>query len=129
MACENRKRKTDFVKQINATLCGVVAFNEVTCWCLENRIITTTTYNGQFPGPLLRMKERQRVTVDVHNETDVPEQLHWHGQFVGADVDGAAEERSDPQVVRLLSQSESFVPGGLEAWQLGQTCTRSTPSA
>src|SRR5271155_3777361 len=41
-----------------------------------NRIVSVTTYNGQFPGPLLRFKEGQRVTVDIHNETDTPEQLH-----------------------------------------------------
>ena len=28
-----------------------------------NRIISVTTYNGQFPGPLLRLKEGERVTV------------------------------------------------------------------
>jgi len=56
------------------------------------KIISTTTYNGQFPGPLLRFKEDQQVTVDVLNDTDVPEQLHWHGQTVPVDVDGAAEE-------------------------------------
>jgi FtsP/CotA-like multicopper oxidase with cupredoxin domain len=56
------------------------------------RIVSTITYNGQFPGPLLRFKEGQPVTVDVHNDTDTPEQLHWHGQTVPADVDGAAEE-------------------------------------
>ena len=27
-----------------------------------NRIISATTYNGQFPGPLLRFKEGQQVT-------------------------------------------------------------------
>ena len=57
-----------------------------------NRIVSTTTYNGQFPGPLLRLKEGQRVTVDVYNDTDTPEQLHWHGQKVPTDVDGASEE-------------------------------------
>jgi FtsP/CotA-like multicopper oxidase with cupredoxin domain len=56
------------------------------------KIISATTYNGQFPGPLLRFKEGQQVTVDVLNDTDVPEQLHWHGQTVPVDVDGAAEE-------------------------------------
>jgi FtsP/CotA-like multicopper oxidase with cupredoxin domain len=57
-----------------------------------NRIISTTTYNGQFPGPLLRFKEGQQVTVDIYNDTDTPEQLHWHGQIVPVEVDGAAEE-------------------------------------
>jgi FtsP/CotA-like multicopper oxidase with cupredoxin domain len=57
-----------------------------------NRIISATTYNGQFPGPLLRFKEGQQVTVDVYNDADTPEQLHWHGQMVPPDVDGASEE-------------------------------------
>src|SRR5271167_1509693 len=56
------------------------------------RIISATTYNGQFPGPLLRFKEGQPVTIDIFNETDTPEQLHWHGQKIPTDVDGAAEE-------------------------------------
>jgi len=58
----------------------------------RNRIVSVTTYNGQFPGPLLRFKEGQPVTVDILNDTDTPEQLHWHGQMVPTDVDGAAEE-------------------------------------
>lgn len=57
-----------------------------------NHIVSTITYNGQFPGPLLRFKEGQSAIVDVHNDTDAPEQLHWHGQFVSPDVDGPAEE-------------------------------------
>ncbi|HMF15062.1 MAG TPA: multicopper oxidase domain-containing protein, partial [Gemmataceae bacterium] len=56
------------------------------------KIISTTTYDGQFPGPLLRFKEGQLATVDIYNDTDTPEQLHWHGQFLPVDVDGAAEE-------------------------------------
>jgi FtsP/CotA-like multicopper oxidase with cupredoxin domain len=56
------------------------------------KIISTITYNGQFPGPLLRFKEGQQVTVDVFNDTETPEQLHWHGQLVPVSIDGAAEE-------------------------------------
>jgi len=57
-----------------------------------NRIVSAITYNGQFPGPLLRFKEGQRAVVDVYNDTDAPEQLHWHGQFLPTHVDGSAEE-------------------------------------
>ena len=57
-----------------------------------HHIISVNTYNGQFPGPLLRMKEGRQVVVDAFNDTDTPEQLHWHGQFLPTDVDGAAEE-------------------------------------
>jgi FtsP/CotA-like multicopper oxidase with cupredoxin domain len=55
-------------------------------------IISTITYNGQFPGPLLRFREGRQTTVDIYNDTDTPEQLHWHGQKVSSEVDGAAEE-------------------------------------
>jgi FtsP/CotA-like multicopper oxidase with cupredoxin domain len=55
-------------------------------------IVSAITYNGHFLGPLLRFKEGQSVTLEVHNDTDTPEQLHWHGQFVSPDVDGAVEE-------------------------------------
>lgn len=59
-----------------------------------DKIISTTLYNGQFPGPLLRFKEGQPVTVDIVNKTDHPELLHWHGQKIASDVDGAEEEGS-----------------------------------
>jgi FtsP/CotA-like multicopper oxidase with cupredoxin domain len=58
------------------------------------RIVSAVTYNGQFPGPLLRFKEGRLVTIDVFNHTDTPEQLHWHGQQVPVEVDGAAEEET-----------------------------------
>ncbi len=73
------------------------------------RIISTTTYNGQFPGPLLRFKEGKPVTIDIHNQTEIPEQLHWHGQFVSTDVDGAAEEGT-PFIPPHGSRRITFVP-------------------
>jgi FtsP/CotA-like multicopper oxidase with cupredoxin domain len=75
-----------------------------------DKIISMTTYNGQFPGPLLRFKEGQRVTVDLENDTDTPEQLHWHGQTVPADVDGAAEEGT-PFIPGHGTRQVSFIPG------------------
>ena len=74
-----------------------------------NRIVSVTAYNGQFPGPLLRFQEGVRVTVDVHNDTDTPEQLHWHGQAIPSDVDGAAEEGT-PFIPPHGSTRISFVP-------------------
>src|SRR5580700_8953468 len=44
-------------------------------------VIETIGYNGTSPGPILRMREGKRVTVDVHNDTNIPELVHWHGQF------------------------------------------------
>ncbi|MEO6960871.1 MAG: multicopper oxidase domain-containing protein [Puia sp.] len=72
-------------------------------------IISTTTYNGQFPGPLLRFKEGQRTVVDIYNDTDTPEQFHWHGQFLPVEVDGAAEEGT-PYIPAHGMRREIFVP-------------------
>src|SRR5215475_7879639 len=55
-------------------------------------VISTIGYSNKVPGPLLRMRERQSVIVDVVNETDVPEYVHWHGLLVPSEVDGAEEE-------------------------------------
>jgi FtsP/CotA-like multicopper oxidase with cupredoxin domain len=57
-----------------------------------DNIVSTTLYNGQFPGPLLRFKEGQQAIIDIHNDTDTPELVHWHGQMIPSEVDGAAEE-------------------------------------
>jgi len=56
--------------------------------------ISTVGYNGQAPGPLVRLREGVPVTVELINDTDTPELVHWHGQTIPADVDGAAEENS-----------------------------------
>lgn len=72
-------------------------------------IVSTTLYNGQFPGPLIRLTEGKRVIVDVRNETDTPELVHWHGQMIPSGVDGAAEEGTpfiEPHATRRIS----FVP-------------------
>lgn len=73
------------------------------------RIISAVTYNGQFPGPLLRFKEGRQVIVDIFNDTDTPEQLHWHGQKVSVDVDGAAEEGT-PFIPAHGKRRISFTP-------------------
>src|SRR5271165_5316487 len=72
-------------------------------------IVSTTVYNGQFPGPLLRFKEGQRVVLDLYNETDTPELVHWHGQMIPSDVDGASEEGT-PFVPARGMRRISFVP-------------------
>jgi FtsP/CotA-like multicopper oxidase with cupredoxin domain len=73
-------------------------------------VVSTRLYNGQFPGPLLRLDEGRRVVVDIHNDTDTPEQLHWHGQFLPDDVDGAAEEGT-PYIPARGQRRIAFTPG------------------
>jgi FtsP/CotA-like multicopper oxidase with cupredoxin domain len=75
----------------------------------QDHIVSTTLYNGVFPGPLLHFTEGKRVIVDIHNDTDTPELVHWHGQIIPSDVDGAAEEGS-PFVPPHAMRRVAFVP-------------------
>ena len=60
----------------------------------KEHTISTIAYNGTVPGPIVRLREGVPVTVDLFNDTDTPEFVHWHGQIVPASVDGASEEKS-----------------------------------
>ena len=72
-------------------------------------VIKTVGYNGKAPGPILRMREGKRVTVDIHNDTDSPELVHWHGQFVSPEVDGT-EEEGTPLVAPHANRQFTFAP-------------------
>ena len=59
-------------------------------------VISTIGYSNKVPGPLLRMREGLSVIVEVVNDTDVPEYVHWHGLLIPSEVDGAEEEGTPP---------------------------------
>jgi len=58
------------------------------------RTITTATYNGTAPAPLIRLNEGVPASVHIVNRTDVPEYVHWHGFDVAPEQDGTEEEGS-----------------------------------
>ena len=72
-------------------------------------VIKTIGYNGKVPGPILRAREGRRTTVEIHNDTEMSELVHWHGQFVASDVDGA-EEEGTPLVPAHGSRKFTIVP-------------------
>ena len=47
-------------------------------------------YNGQFPGPTLKVRQGSTFTVNVTNNIDVPTTIHWHGIRLDNRFDGAA---------------------------------------
>jgi FtsP/CotA-like multicopper oxidase with cupredoxin domain len=71
--------------------------------------IKTTGYGGGFPGPVMRMTEGKPVTIDVYNDSSIPELVHWHGLWIPPEVDGAAEEGT-PMVPPRGHQRYQFVP-------------------
>ena len=57
-------------------------------------IVNTIGYNGSVPGPMMRVREGQTVSVAVHNLSEASDLVHWHGLRVPAEIDGAMEEGS-----------------------------------
>ena len=45
-------------------------------------------YNGATPGPTLRFKEGEDVTINVTNNLDVTTSIHWHGLILPYTQDG-----------------------------------------
>lgn len=74
-----------------------------------NQAVSTIGYNGRSPGPLIRMREGAPVSVDVINDTDVPELVHWHGLLIPSEVDGAEEEET-PMVLPHGRRRYQFTP-------------------
>src|ERR1039458_10324813 len=56
--------------------------------------LKTVAYNGQVPGPLLRLRQGVPVTIDVTNATENADIVHWHGLRTDSLNDGAMEEGS-----------------------------------
>jgi FtsP/CotA-like multicopper oxidase with cupredoxin domain len=73
------------------------------------KVVKTIAYNGSVPGPLLRMKEGQPVTIEVFNDTGDPEIVHWHGLQIPSAVDGAMEEGT-PMIPSHGSARYTFTP-------------------
>lgn len=45
-------------------------------------------YNGASPGPVLRFREGEDVTIHVTNNLDEPTSVHWHGLILPYQMDG-----------------------------------------
>lgn len=46
------------------------------------------TFNGQFPAPVLRARQGQRLRVEVVNRLQQPTTVHWHGIRIDFAMDG-----------------------------------------
>ena len=54
-------------------------------------IATAYSYNGQVPGPLIRVTEGDRVRVVFANQLPEPTTIHWHGITVPNQMDGVPD--------------------------------------
>ncbi len=64
-------------------------FVKRTTWELAPGInVECLTYNGKLPGPTIRVPEGERVRVVLHNQSDVPTSLMFHGLITPQKVGG-----------------------------------------
>ncbi|HJH22307.1 MAG TPA: copper resistance system multicopper oxidase [Pseudomonas lactis] len=73
---------------------------------LTGRARSALTVNGSLPGPLLRWREGDTVTLRVKNRLGEPTSIHWHGILLPSTMDG----------VPGLS-FKGIEPGGLYVYQ------------
>jgi FtsP/CotA-like multicopper oxidase with cupredoxin domain len=139
-----RKSRREFLR--NATLVAASAAMQGTAPCIAHaqpapdyrleiseidwdlspkKKIRTAAYNGQIPGPLLRLTEGKPVSIAITNKLDHPEIVHWHGQWIPSAVDGSMEEGS-PMIPAGGSTLVEFVPkpAGLHWYHTHATANR-----
>jgi len=73
------------------------------------KVVNTVAYNGRAPGPLIRWPEGKPIAIDVLNQTESAEIVHWHGLWIPSEMDGAAEEGS-PMIRPGGQRRYSFLP-------------------
>ena len=55
---------------------------------IDGRTGPAITVNGQVPAPLLRWREGDDITLNVHNGLDTDTSIHWHGILLPNEMDG-----------------------------------------
>ncbi len=55
---------------------------------INEEIANPITVNNTLPGPLLRFREGETITLRVTNHLDEDTSVHWHGILLPADMDG-----------------------------------------
>lgn len=52
----------------------------------------TLGYNGDFLGPIIRLRKGQKVTLNTTNQLDSRTSFHWHGLKIPSDADGGPHQ-------------------------------------
>ncbi len=76
----------------------------ITPWEVEaGKVVDAWTYNGQVPGPAIRVNDGDRVSVIFHNELPMGTDVHFHGVKLENQMDGVA-----PLTQPLIEPGDSF---------------------
>jgi len=97
----SRRRFIEGMAAVGSTTLGVVSTRAqtlqgnrfdltvgVTSVNFTGRARIATTVNGSLPGPTLRFREGETVTINVANRLNEPTSIHWHGILLPNVMDG-----------------------------------------
>jgi suppressor of ftsI len=71
-------------------------------------------YNGQYPGPTLRVKQNSTVYVRFTNKIDMPTTVHWHGVRLENAFDGVPSDSA----MHMHGVQAAVPPGGTFLYKL-----------
>jgi FtsP/CotA-like multicopper oxidase with cupredoxin domain len=71
---------------------------------IGSRTFTMYAFNGQYPGPLIRVPQGAEVVILFTNNIDLPTTVHWHGLRLDNRFDGVPGVTQDP-----VMPGESFL--------------------
>jgi FtsP/CotA-like multicopper oxidase with cupredoxin domain len=63
---------------------------------IRGRELVMLAFNGQHPGPLIRVDQEATIFVNVENRTPYPTSVHWHGLRHDNRFDGVPGVTQDP---------------------------------
>lgn len=63
---------------------------------LPDETVEAYAFNGQVPGPTLRIREGDRLRINMTNRLPESTTVHWHGLILPNAMDGPAEITQDP---------------------------------
>src|SRR5215210_6343817 len=70
-------------------------------------------YNGSIPGPTLRVEEGSEIEVDVVNDGDLEQTVHWHGLRLDNASDGTHETQAPIPIDGRFSCRVAFPDPGI----------------
>ena len=97
-------RLVDGVKEFDLTT-SVVQWH-----ILPDVVVAAYAYNGQVPGPMIRVNANDHLRIRVHNSLPEPTTVHWHGLVIPNDQDGAADVTQKPIMPGETYNYEFTVP-------------------
>jgi FtsP/CotA-like multicopper oxidase with cupredoxin domain len=63
---------------------------------IAGEVIEGWAYNGQVPGPTIRVERGDTLIVEFHNDLDADTTIHWHGLHVPIEMDGVIHSGPGP---------------------------------